>query len=147
MSRRAIKGVLDNFLGTYTSRYSDYNGYWLFGMLIGDVEEMSINLLSSTENESPNTPLGTATKLAIQKFREQMEKAGLDLSYAREASVHFKKLPGAAEGFVNGRICPGHTIQFVARVVSHSGYAHERERRVFVAPHNPQFERKSDRTT
>jgi hypothetical protein len=43
--RRIIKGVLHNFLGTYTSRYSDYDGYWLFGMLVRDVEELSIDLL------------------------------------------------------------------------------------------------------
>jgi hypothetical protein len=28
---RAIRGMLRNFLGTYTSQYSDYKGYWLFG--------------------------------------------------------------------------------------------------------------------
>ena len=37
--RRTIKGVLDNFLGTYTSRYSDYDGYWLFGMVVGEVTD------------------------------------------------------------------------------------------------------------
>ena len=33
-TRRVIKSVLHNFLGTYTSRYSDYNGYWLFGFMV-----------------------------------------------------------------------------------------------------------------
>ncbi len=28
-----MKGVLHNFLGTLTSRYSDHRGYWLFGPL------------------------------------------------------------------------------------------------------------------
>lgn len=27
VSRNAIRGVLHNFLGTYTSRYSDHGGY------------------------------------------------------------------------------------------------------------------------
>ncbi len=35
--RRIIKAVLDNFLGTYTSRYSDFHGYWLFGFLVKDL--------------------------------------------------------------------------------------------------------------
>ncbi len=32
-TRRAINGVLGNFLGTYVSRYSDYDSYWLFGFI------------------------------------------------------------------------------------------------------------------
>jgi len=29
-----MTAVLKNFLGTYTSRYSDFQGYWLFGFLV-----------------------------------------------------------------------------------------------------------------
>ena len=37
---RVIKSVLQNFLGTYASRYSDFEGYWLFGFLIADVDAL-----------------------------------------------------------------------------------------------------------
>jgi len=37
MGRKAIKGVLHNFTETY-SRYSDYGGYWLFGVLLSEVD-------------------------------------------------------------------------------------------------------------
>ena len=33
-TRNALKGVLAGFLGTYTSRNSDYRGYWLLGFLV-----------------------------------------------------------------------------------------------------------------
>ena len=45
--RRAIRGVLGNFLGTFTSRYSDYDGYWLFGFLVADLKDLRIDLLLS----------------------------------------------------------------------------------------------------
>ena len=143
MSKRVIKGVLDNFLGTYTSRYSDHNGYWVFGMLVGELRELRIDLLCSIEGTFENTPLGTATKLAGMKFREQMEKAGIAVSYAQEAYLNIKKLPDSTYGFVNGRRCSGWTFQLAAKVVSHSGFTYEREKSVFVAPHDPQVERRS----
>ena len=47
-SRSVIKSVLWNFLGTYMSRYSDYDGYWLFGFLIEDMGELEINILGQS---------------------------------------------------------------------------------------------------
>ena len=43
-TRRVIKSVLSNFLGTYVSRYSEYDGYLLFGFLVADFDEL-MNLM------------------------------------------------------------------------------------------------------
>ncbi len=75
MRRRTINGVLHNFLGTYTSRYSDYDGYWLFGLLVGEVGELKIDLLSPTVGTTTSAPVAAVIELAVRKFREQMEKA------------------------------------------------------------------------
>ena len=90
--RRIIKGVLHNFLGTYTSRYSDYDGYWLFGMLVRDVEELSIDLLCPSIDAASPLSAVAAIQLAAQKFREQMEKSGLSVLCAQEARLHIMKL-------------------------------------------------------
>ena len=45
-SRRVIPGVLHNFLGTFTSRYSDFNGYWIFGFLVEKMDSVRIDLLA-----------------------------------------------------------------------------------------------------
>ena len=38
-----IKSVLRNFLETFASRYTDYDGYWLFGFLVEhDLNELGI---------------------------------------------------------------------------------------------------------
>lgn len=42
-----MKSVLRGFLGTYTSRYSDYRGYWVHGQLPPDLLECTIDLLGS----------------------------------------------------------------------------------------------------
>ena len=41
-----------------------------------------------------------------------MEKTGLAVTYAQEASVKIKKLPDPTNDFVNGHRCPGWTFQF-----------------------------------
>jgi hypothetical protein len=46
--RRDLKGVLRNFLDTHVSRYSDFDGYWLFGLLMHDVGDLlEIDLVSN----------------------------------------------------------------------------------------------------
>jgi len=143
--RRIIKGVLHNFLGTYTSRYSDHDGYWLFGMLVRDVEELSIDLLCpSTDAASPMSVVA-AIQLAAQRFREQMEKSGLSVLCAREARLHIMKLNDLRRDFVNGRMSDGHTVRFVAGVVSDRGKTYEHEVSMFVAPHDAKVETRSAR--
>jgi hypothetical protein len=143
--RRAINGVLHNFLGTYTSRYSDYDGYWLFGMLVGDAGDLKIDLSSRSMGKTDSAPLAAAVQLAAQKFREQMEKTGLSISCVREAQLDITKLPDSGRGAVNGRVCVGHNVRFVARVVSDYGKKYEHAMSVFVAPHDPAVERRSTR--
>jgi hypothetical protein len=145
--RRIIKSVLHNFLGTYTSRYSDYDGYWLFGLLIRDVGELRIDLLCpSVDTTAPRAVVATI-QLAAQKFREQMEKAGLSGLCAREARLDITSSRDLQRGFVNGRMSVGHTVRFVARVISDYGKTYEHEVSVFVAPHNAEVETRSARGT
>src|SRR4051794_36083463 len=93
--RRTIKGVLGNFLGTFTSRDSDYDGYWLFGFLVEEMEHLTINFLEPKAWAGASMPRALAAKVATTKFQEQMEKAGLETSCLKEASlVITKPAPG-----------------------------------------------------
>ena len=147
MSRKAIKGVLHNFLETYTSRYSDYDGYWLFGMLIGESEQFSIDLLDTYSKPSERALMTAAVQLAATKFKEQMVKAGLSLSCIREAKLAVSKSPDVRSGYVNGHRCAGFDVSFAARAVSPNGKAYECQKSVFVAPHDPEVELRSTRGT
>ena len=73
-TRRAFKGVLRNFLATYTSRYSDYDGYWVFGLIEGHLDGLQIDLRGSTEALQGMPQLSEAVRIARQKFAEQLGK-------------------------------------------------------------------------
>lgn len=93
VTRRVTKSVLTNFLNAYVSRNSDYEGYWLFGFLVGDLRELQINLLAPTGGER-NRPLGVAVASAAAKFEDQVGKAALTRSRFREAWLTIRRLPG-----------------------------------------------------
>jgi hypothetical protein len=145
IGRRTIKGIPHNFIGTYTSRYSDYEGYWIFGLLTKDVEQLTIDLLNSETNNSGSKPLVFAVELAKRKFSEQITKNGFSISRLREAHLQIKKLPQPKSGFVNGRASVGNDFRFTAKVVSDYGKTYETEMLMFVAPHNPSVESQSTR--
>ena len=92
-SRRVIRGVLHNFLGTYTSRYSVFNGYWVFGMLIENINTETIDLLPVTAESTDATPSAFARRLGAQRFAEQIAKAGLPSSWIREARLKSRSCP------------------------------------------------------
>jgi hypothetical protein len=50
MKCRKIRGVLHNFLATYSSRYSDYDGYWLFGVLAQESGHLQIDLVNPDQD-------------------------------------------------------------------------------------------------
>ncbi|HJT76836.1 MAG TPA: hypothetical protein VJ739_06500 [Gemmataceae bacterium] len=132
-TRRVIKGVLGNFLGTYVSRYSDYGGYLLFGFLVGTLDELRINLLGQSASDS-RSPTGAAALLAAARFEEQRQKAHLPASRIREAELTIRRLPGLVTGSINGRACPGYNVSFRVAAVMDNDKRYERERVEFIAP-------------
>jgi hypothetical protein len=138
-----IKSVLRNFLGTYTSRYTDYQGYWLMGFLVADIGEVEFDLLA--RGGDLNTPLATAKQLAATKFAEQVRKASLDPERVREARLILIKRAVVKEGSVNGHPCVGYHVCFRANAVMDNSKRYEKEVILFVAPHDPQVERRSAR--
>jgi hypothetical protein len=138
--------VLGNFLGTYVSRYSDYQGYLLFGFLVADLGELRINLLGQTVTE-PDTPLGVAIVSAAVRFEDQRQKAGLARSQLRDAWLTIRTVPGLCWGEVNGHSRSGSNLSFLVGAVLDDSKCYERERVVFIAPHNAEVELRSARFT
>lgn len=146
-SRRIIKGVLFNFLGTYTSRYSDYDGYWLFGFLVKNIQNTRFDLMHLTEDTSDKSPIAFAKRQAAILFREQIKKADLSMTFLREAYLEIIKLPEECQGLINGHVCFGFKLKFISKATTDFGKAYEREVSIFVAPHNPKLEFQSTRVT
>lgn len=139
---RVMNSVLPNFLGTFTSRYSEFRGYWLFGFLVRDLREIEIDLLATSESD-PERAADVAIATARSRFREQVVKAGLSVSRIEAARLTMCKLPGESEAPVNGRICRGYHVKFVAEASTHGTTLYRAERAVFVAPHDPAVEQRS----
>ena len=139
-----IKGVLDNFLQTYVIRYSDFNGYWLFGFLVADTARISVDLLDkSAANE--DTPTGYAKWLAVHRFEEQVRRNNLPIAWLREARLEIARSNETRSIFVNGRSSPGYGMQFLAHAVTDLGKTYQRTSLIFVATHNPEVESRSTR--
>jgi hypothetical protein len=144
-SRRIIEGVLHNFLGTFTSRYSDFDGYWVFGFLVKDMESLRIDLLGAIAVDATATPLAFARQLAAQKFTEQITKAGLPRSRFQEAHLEITKSPHKRLGTINGWRSSGYDFRFGARAITDLGKEYDSVATIFVAPHDPKVEGRSSR--
>ena len=139
--QKVIKSVLRGFLGTYASRYNDYRGYWLFGLLVSDLDELVVNLLSPGAI-GRRAAMASARSLAATKFEDQVLKAGLRPEQIREARLRIKRSPEVARGSVNGHPCVGWLVTFHAGAVMDNDRRYECEQVLFVAPHDPQVERR-----
>ena len=141
---RSIKGVLRNFLSTYTSRYTDYGGYWLFGFLVPRLERLSIDLLGPSPAVVAH-PLHAAARTAIERFHDQLRKAGLDPARLGAARLEIRQRAEPVEGHVNGCLAPGFHVVFAVHAVTTSGRRYESDVTTFVAPHDPALEGRSTR--
>ena len=143
-TRNALSGVLTNFLGAYVSRYSEYNGYWMFGSLVPDFTMLSIDLLGNVTDEAI-TPISVARNRAVARFNDQLIKAGLSPADVSAASLAIHRSLEPVTGKVNGYCCIGYQVIFAAEGTMASGKQYQSCRLAFIAPHNPHYERQSVR--
>lgn len=143
--RRQITGALCGLLDTYGSRYSDYDGYWMFGLLALEADSLSFDLLRE-ESVAGFSPVVTdACQLARLKFREQLERAHIPAACVSEAKIVIQKVGDSRVGPVDGRMTKGHQVSLVAEAVSDLGKKYRAEKFLFVAPHDPSVEHRSVR--
>ena len=142
MARRtALKGVLHGFLGTFTSRNNDLDGYWLFAQLVVEAAEIECDLLSPCSNSGLS---GLTCARAHETFRSQVSKARLPAAWIREARLRISK-GSASRVVVNGHSTWGVGIDVTASVTTDTGRRFENSVTLAVAPHNPAIEFRSTR--
>jgi len=135
-----MKSVLHGFLGTFTSRYSDHQGYWLLGQLHFDVAPWTVDLLArSSEGASLHE---ITCDLARRRFGEQVAKSGLPVDVVREATLRLVRDPQPVEGWQGDHRVQGWMFNVSTRVVMDNGRVFEKQQAVFVAPHDPSKERR-----
>src|SRR5947208_2892699 len=105
--RRRITGVLCGFLDTFVSRYSDYDGYWIFGLLVHECPEVSFDLLRGSSGMQGPPVFAAAASIARSRFASLLGKHCIPAEFVSEARVVISKRD-AMSGPVNGRYCTGH---------------------------------------
>ena len=90
---------MTEYPGNVTSRYSDWNGYWLFGFVVNDLERLDHDLLIPVANSPDKTPLAHIRSLATTKLNpEQLSKTPAQYqNHIRQANLILKQLPGCVE--------------------------------------------------
>jgi hypothetical protein len=143
--RRHITGVLGNTLSAFTSRYSDYDGYWLFGILITRGDRFTFHLAGENQPEATDPVAAAAFYRVRSLFSQQLEKAQIPAGFISSAAVFLEKNQPPKSGPVNHHAVLGHDVTISARAVSDLGKVYSSTKLIFVARHDPDIELKSSR--
>lgn len=135
VGRGALRSVLHNFLDTLSSRYSDLDGYWIWGQVIDDLPE-EIDLLAGASLES--SAAAALRRLACERFAEQLGKHRIAPDRLRAAALQLARAAGAC-ALVNGEARAGYEVTLTASVAWERGSLTETIS-FCVAPHDPQLE-------
>lgn len=138
--RGGMQGVLAGLLGTYTSRNSDLGGYWLLGQVPIDSWPSVVDLLG--EPPGSPAPVDAARRIAIARFRDQLQKAGVQVGHVATATLEVITNSPVVRGWRGDYGADGREVRFVARATMTGGRTYTCECAVFVAPHDPAKERR-----
>ena len=143
--RRRITGVLCSLLESFGSRYSDFDGYWIFGQLLRESDAFSISLLTSDASAADSRVLAKAKSIARSALRAQIQRAHIPIECVADAVLKIRKLDGDRIGSVNGHVAKGFSVSISAEAVSDFGKLYTAEKFLFVALHDPNLEHRSVR--
>lgn len=143
MRRKSIKNAIQGFLGTYISRNTDFDGYWLHGQLLTRKLNYSFNLSGWACHANPLEE--TAWRLAITRFTDQLKKCGLRSTLVRQATLEWSASGEIVAGARRGMRVDGRIVVLTLRCELDNGQTYEGSQSVFVAPHDPAEEHRSVR--
>jgi hypothetical protein len=133
-TQRVLRSVTKNFLGTYTSRYSDRQGAWLWGFLCGG-PDLDIDLLGSDRSRNGSEPAEDARVLALERFADQLAKVHFRERRLKDARLSVVTLPPVYEETVRTTRRKGHIMSFRVSVTTDLVWTCEASCGVFVAPY------------
>lgn len=150
---RFLQSVLWNFLGTFTSRYTDIDGYWGFGFLVPRASPIEFSLLATADEGARRTRFADGSRGAITeiagiartRFREQLAKNGAQASEFRDVTLRLEFPPQMVENHVGQHSRLGYEVVVRAEATDRLGRKVECSQALFVAPHDPSIELRSSR--
>lgn len=142
--RRRLTGVLCGFIDAFVSRYSDYDGYWIFGLLAREGDQISFDFLHTSVNAKESPIISAAASIAKTRFHKLLQKFGIPAEFVSEGKFIMSK-QDPARGLVNGHASDGHLYLLQAEVTSDLGKKYTAHKTIFIAPHDPSVEHRSMR--
>jgi hypothetical protein len=143
--RREVLSVLRGFVGTFLSRYSEFDGYWLFGFLVPEPREWGVDLLpvepGPAHGRHSADPLTWARHLAKRLFADQCRKGAYPVSWLSTATLELHIAGPVDEELTDpihlaGR--PVYRVRAVASVTSDLGRGYSVTGEVLVCPFDPE---------
>jgi hypothetical protein len=134
---RTLRSVVPNYLSTFTSRYRDRDGWWLFGLAESSLDGLVVDLLSDAPH--PVSPCKQVEHDAIYHFADQMRKHDVSPELLVKATLQCRR-GDAGRRMAGDYLRDGHAFTFTACVRTSNGHEIERNRRLFVSPHDPRLE-------
>jgi hypothetical protein len=133
-----INGAIAGFLGTYSSRYSDFRGYWLMPRLLSPSAPLTFDLMGT--GDLPNDPCGSAERLAREKFSQQLAKHRRKPSDLKSATLEIRTSDTSKRALAGPSTRDCYTMTLSLVVAATLGKHFKRQIELLVAPHNPHFE-------
>jgi len=139
-TRRVMNKVLTNFLSSFTSRRTNFDGYWAFGFITDHLKALELDLLDGNVPDGP-APLQYVLERAVDIFQDQASKAGLTAFMVKSAtlSIHLIDQPPTTQ-VIEGHERSGELYQCTATAEMDNGSRFQQEVGLFIAPHDPDLE-------
>ncbi len=137
---RTLRAVAPNFLSTFTSRYRDRDGWWLFGLAESSLDGITIDLLADAPG--PDSAREQVVHDAIHQFRDQLQKQRVPLSLLVEATLQCRR--GDKDRRIAGEyVREGHDFIVIVYIKTTTGNEITRSKQLFVSPHDPHLEHRT----
>lgn len=138
MSRRKqFNGVCHDILGTFVSRYNDYNGYWALGQYVALLENLRKSELQLKLSDVTETPENHVIAVSKEYYRgavlRMMEANSMPQAWLVNATIKVS-------------IVAPDKVACEIEIVSDLGRSYRSERTISVGRHDPVIElRRADR--
>jgi len=131
--------VLHSLLGSFTSRYTQADGYWAFGVLFDQLTQLNTSLIGDQRHS--NRDLAAIISRARRIFADQLQKHGVPYGNVIAADIALTQpSPDSLGGYINGHAVTGAMFLVSATATMRAGKFYACQQQLFVAPHDPTLE-------
>jgi hypothetical protein len=141
-SRKILKTAMFGFLGTLTSRYSNYRGYWIYGLLKKELNGLEIDLLAEHVS-SAISPIDFFQNFARMKMRDQIIKNNCNISWVKNATLTCSVIGPEYKRYFEEGERSGQDYEIKCNWLTDIGVRKNASVKIFVSQHDPQKERRN----